>query len=79
MLSSQSVIDAERPGLGVGEGAWTGQNDMGGHGSVGMGLVPDVGGAGIGRPAVGFDRRARGDVGGDEAMQRGGGEVFDRL
>ena len=49
------------------------QNDMRGHG-----LVPDVGGAGVGRPAVGFDRRARGDVGGDEAMQRGGGEVLDR-
>ena len=79
MLSSQSVIDAERPGLGVGEGAVDpGQNDMGGHGADDMGLVPDVGGAGIGRPAVGFDRRARGDVGGDEAMQRGGGEVLDR-
>ena len=42
-----------------------------------MGLVPDVGGAGVGRPAVGFDCRARGDIGGDEAMQRGGGEVLD--
>ena len=61
MLTSQSVIDAERPGLGVGEGAVDpGQNDMGGHGADDMGLVPDVGGAGIGRPAVGFDRRARG-------------------
>ena len=55
-----------------------GQNDMGGHGSDDMGLVPDAGGAGVGRPAVGFDRRARGDVGGDGAMQRGGGEVLDR-
>ena len=79
MLSSQSMIDAERPGLGVGEGAVApGQNDMGGHGADDMGLVPDVGGAGVGRLAVGFDRRARGDVGGDEAMQRGGGEVLDR-
>src|SRR5271166_3240409 len=50
MLSSQAVIDAERPGLGVGEGAVDpGQNDMGGHGADDMGLVPDVGGAGVGR------------------------------
>jgi hypothetical protein len=40
-------------------------------------LVPDVGGAGVVRPAVGFDRSARGDVGRDEAMQRGGGKVVD--
>jgi hypothetical protein len=40
-------------------------------------LVPDVGGGMQGRPAVGFDRSARGDVGRDEAMQRGGGKVLD--
>ena len=62
MLSSQSVIDAERPGLGVGEGAVDpGQNDMGGHGADDMGLG-GRGGAGVGRPAVGFDRRARGEL-----------------
>ncbi len=57
MLSSQSVIDAERPGLGVGEGAVDpGQDDVGGHGADDVGLMPDVGGAGVGRPTVGFDR-----------------------
>ena len=55
-----------------------GQNDMGGHGADDMGLVREVGGEGVGRTAVGFDSSARGDVGGDEAMQRGGGEVLDR-
>lgn len=49
MPSSQSVVDAERPGLGVGEGAHPGQNNV--------------------------SRRALGDVGGDEAKQRGGREV----
>ncbi len=45
MLSSQPVIDAERPGPGVGGGAVDpGQNDMRGHGADDMGLVPDVGG-----------------------------------
>ena len=44
MLSSQAVMDAERPGLGVGEGAVDpGQNDIGGHGADDMGLVPDGG------------------------------------
>jgi hypothetical protein len=72
-LPSQSVIDAERLGPGVGEGAVDpGQNDMRGHGADDMGLLPDVGRAGVGRPADGFDRRARGDIGGGEAMQRGG-------
>ena len=71
MLSSQAVIDADHPGLGVGEGAVDpGQNDMGGRGADDMGLVPDVGGAGIGRPAVGFDRRA------EEAMTAGNCVVF---
>jgi len=68
MLSSQSVIDAKRPGLGVGEGAvYPGQDDVGGHGADDVGLMPDVGGTGVGRPTVGFDRGARCDVGGDEA------------
>ena len=73
MLSSQSVVDAEGPGLGVGERAmnpW--QDDMGGHDADHVGLMADIGGAGVGRPAVGLDRRAWRDIGGDEAVQRGG-------
>ena len=53
-----------------------GQNGMGGHGAYDMARAGRRS-AGVGRPAVGFDRRARGDVGRDEAMQRGGGKVLD--
>jgi hypothetical protein len=79
MLPSQSAIDAERPGLGVGEAAEDpAKNGMRGCGDDDMELVPYVGATGIGQRAVGFDPRARGDVGGGEAMQRGDGEVLDR-
>ena len=79
MLPSQSVIDAERPGLGVGEDAMgPGQDEMRGHVSDDVGIVSDARGARVGRPPVGLDRGARRDIGGDKAVQRSGGEVLDR-
>ena len=42
-----------------------------------MGIVGDIRRAGIARPTVGADRDAGSHVGGDEAVQRRGGEVRD--
>ena len=50
---------------------------MGGHGADHVGLVADLGCAGIGWPAVGLCGAAGYHVGGHEAMQAGGGEVVD--
>ena len=78
VFRSQTVVDAERPGLQVGEDAvdpW--QHDMSGHRTDDMGIVGDIRCAGIARPAVGADRGAGSDVGGDEAVQRCRGEVGD--
>jgi hypothetical protein len=78
MFPSQAVVDAERPGLQVGEDAMDpGQHDMGGHFADDMGIVGDVGRAWIGCPSVGFDGCALSQVGGDKTVQRGGGEVLD--
>ena len=42
-----------------------------------MRIVIDAGRAGIGGPTVSLDRRALRHIGGDETMQRRGGEVLD--
>jgi hypothetical protein len=54
------------------------QDDVRGHDADHVGLVADIGGAGAGRPAIGLDRRAPRDIGGEEAVQRGGREILDR-
>ena len=78
MLFAQAVIDAERPGLKIGEHAMDPrQHDMGSHLADDMRVMGDIGGAGISGPSVGFDRCALRHIGGDEAMQRCGREVLD--
>ena len=78
MLVAQAVIDAERPGLQIREDAvGPRQHDMSGHGADDMRIVIDAGRAGIGGPTVSLDRRALRHIGGDETMQRRGGEVLD--
>ena len=69
----ETVIDAKRPGLQVGEGAMDpGQHDMGGHVANDIGIVSDVGRAWIGCPSIGFDGCALSQVGRDKTVQRGG-------
>ena len=53
------------------------QHHMGGDRTDDMGIVGDIRRAGIARPDVGADRDAGSPVGGDEAVQRGSGEVRD--
>ena len=73
MSAAQAMIDAERPGLEVGEYPMDPEeHDVSGHGADDVRLVPDVLGAGIGGPAVGL-----GEVVGEKAMQAVGGEVLD--
>ena len=50
------------------------RDDVRGHDADQVGIVADIGDAGVGRPAIGLDRR---DIGGEEAVQRGGGEILD--
>ena len=69
---AQTVVDAERPGLQVGEDAVDPrQHHMGGDRTDDMGIVGDIRRAGIARPTVGADRDAGSHVGGDEAVQGG--------
>ena len=78
ILAAQSVIDAERPGLEVGEHAMDpGEHDVGGHRADDMRFVFDILGAGIGSPAVGLGGGVLGEIVGEEAVQGGGGEVLD--
>lgn len=78
MGSAQAVIDAERPGLQVGEHPMDpGEHDMRDHGADDVWFVPDVLGAGIGGPAVGLGGGVLGEIVGEKAMQAGGGEVPD--
>ena len=70
MLATQAVIDAERPGLQVGEDAMgPRQDDVGGHRADDVRVVGDAGGAGIAGPAVGPGGGAGFDVGSDEGVQ----------
>jgi len=71
-------VDAQSPGLEVGEHpVGSGQDDMGGHDADHMGLVMDVRGLRVDRPAVGLGDAVRSDAGRHESMQRGGGEIPD--
>ena len=57
ILAAQAVIDAEGPGLEVGEHAMDpGEHDVGGHRADDMRFMLDVPDAGIGGPAVGLGR-----------------------
>ena len=78
VLASETVVDAQRPGLEVGEDAMNpGQDDMGGHVSNDVGVVCDAGRAGVAGPAVGPGSGAGGEVGAQEGVQAVGGEVLD--
>ncbi len=78
MSAAQAVIDAERPGFEVGEDPMDpGQDDVGGHGTDDMGLVPDVLGAGIGGPAIGFGGGALGEIVGKKGVKTDCREVLD--
>src|SRR5690349_19244134 len=70
VLAAQTVIDAERPALEVGEDAvGPGQHDMGSHAADNMRIVPDPRGTGIPCPAVGLSGGAGGEIGLEERMQ----------
>src|SRR5512144_3285078 len=79
VLAAQAVVDAERPAFEVGEEAMCpGQDNVRGHRSDDVRVVSDAGSAGVSRPAIGFRGGAGGDIGVDESVQAGGGEVRDR-
>ncbi len=70
------MIDAERLGFEVGkDAADPRQDDMGGHVADDVGMVALCRHSRVGRPADGLGRGGRGDVGLDEGVQDGGGEV----
>ena len=70
VLASEAEVDAQRPGLEVGEDAMNpGQDDMCGHVSGDVRIVCDVGRAGISGPAVGPGCGAGGEVGTQEGVQ----------
>ena len=79
VLFAQPVIDAERPGLEVGEDAMRpGQDDVRGHRSDNVRVVSNAGSAGVAGPAVGFRGGAGFNAGFNEGVQTRGGEVGDR-
>ncbi len=79
MVATQTMVDAQGPAFEVGEDAvGPRQDDVGGHGADDMGIVIDLGSAGIGGPSVGLERRTASDVGGDEGADAFGGIVGDR-
>ena len=69
--ASQSVIDAQGPGLQVGKDTVDpGQDDMGGHRPDDVRLMGQVRCTGIAGPAVGLGCGSRGEVGVEERMCR---------
>src|SRR5919199_1676880 len=69
VLSTQTVIDAERPALEIGEDAMgPGQHNMSGHAADDMRIVRDAGSTGIPCPAVGFSGGVGGEIGLEEGM-----------
>jgi hypothetical protein len=73
VLSTQAVIDAERPALEIGEDAMgPGQYDMGGHAADDMRIVRDAGSTGVSGPAVGLGSGAEGEIGREEGVQATG-------
>src|SRR3954453_957748 len=70
VFSTQTVIDAERPALEIGEDAvGPRQHDMGGHAADDMRIVRDPGSTGVPCPAVGLGGGAGGEIGLEEGMQ----------
>src|SRR3954451_22480668 len=70
VFAAQTMIDAERPALEVGEDAvGPGQHDMGGHAADNMRIVRDARGTGIPCPAVGFGGGTGGEIGLEKGMQ----------
>src|SRR3954447_11847279 len=73
VFSTQTVIDAERPALEIGENAvGPGQHDMGGHAADDMRIVGDAGSTGVPGPAVGLGGGAGGEIGLEKGMQTTG-------
>ncbi len=69
VLGAQAVVDAERPGLEVGEDAVDPrQDDMGGHVADHMGLVAELGRSRIAGPAIGLGGAVGGDCTGRGAL-----------
>ncbi len=78
VLGPQAVVDAERPGLEVGEDAVDPRQDqVGGHGADDMGFVARGRQSGIARPAIGLGGRAGCDMSLDEGVQTARGKVVD--
>src|SRR5271165_869307 len=78
MLFAEPVIDAQRPGLEVGEdAAHPRQNDMSGHVADPMRFVGDARRSGIAGPSIGLDGGAGSDAGLEEGAQAGGRGVLD--
>src|SRR3954468_7707688 len=70
VFSTQTVIDAERPALEIGEDAvGPRQHDMGDHAADDMRIVRDPGSTGVPCPAVGLGGGAGGEIGLEEGMQ----------
>src|SRR5918912_3424475 len=70
VLSTQTVIDAERPALEIGEDAvGPGQHDMSGHAADDMRIVRDAGSTGVPCPAVGLGGGAGSEIGFEKGMQ----------
>src|ERR1700739_2417990 len=73
VLAAQPVIDAQGPDLEVGKDPVDpGQHDVSGHVTDNMGIMGDVGGAGISGPIIGLGGGAGGEVGGEKGMKAGG-------
>src|SRR6202048_5031556 len=78
VLAAQPVVNAQGPDLEVGEDPVNpGQDDMGGHLADDMGIVGDVGGAGISGPTIRLGGGAGGDIGGGESAQAGSRVIRD--
>ena len=79
VLARKAVIDAEAPALEIREDpVGPLQHDMGGHPADHLRLVDVAWQARIGGPAIRDEARAGGGDGGEEGLQRRGGEVLDR-
>src|SRR5438045_6492109 len=73
VLAAQPVVNAQGPGLEVGEDPVNPrQDDMGGHLADDMGIVGDAGGAGVSGPTIRLGGGASGDGVGEEGVEAGG-------
>ena len=78
VLAAQPVIDAQDPDLEVGEDPVDPrEHDVGGHLADDMGIVGDVGGAGISGPTIGLGGGPWRQIGSEKGMKAGGRIIGD--